>query len=98
MSPYKKHDYSLLTGLALSSLLNNTLLFYSTGNTKVLASVFGPRESERRAEMLDDEAKVVCKCNKPPFAGGGERQKKVKNDRKMENMATIIQVRRRMVF
>lgn len=68
------------------------------GNTKVLATVFGPRDARwmagggnNHADVQIDTATLRCRLNKPAFAGMGERQRKLRNDRKAHDMALTLQ-------
>jgi len=52
------------------------------GNTKVIASVYGPREAKRRSDQLHDRAIVTCEYTITSFATS-ERKKRSKGDRRL---------------
>ena len=54
--------------------------YLEMGNTKVLCSVFGPKESSQRSKALFDRAVITCECSTAPFATG-ERRKRFKGDK-----------------
>ncbi|CAH8512431.1 unnamed protein product [Dicrocoelium dendriticum] len=62
------------------------------GNTKVLASVVGPRPCRFRSEVKPGEVILVCRYYKPPFSStSGERRKISARDRSMNDYATTIE-------
>ncbi|KAG5445988.1 Exosome complex component RRP41 [Clonorchis sinensis] len=62
------------------------------GNTKVMASVVGPRPCRFKGDMKPDEATLVCKYNKPPFSStSGERRKVSNRDRSTSDFAATIE-------
>lgn len=55
--------------------------YLEQGNTKVLAVVYGPKETTRRSDALHDRAILACDFSSAPFAGT-ERRKRRAGDRK----------------
>ena len=60
------------------------------GNTRILVSVFGPRECTSKAKELHDRAAVCCECNIAPYSTGGDRRKRTKGDRLVNELSTLI--------
>eukprot|EP00471_Norrisiella_sphaerica_P009332 CAMPEP_0184501750 /NCGR_PEP_ID=MMETSP0113_2-20130426/48470_1 /TAXON_ID=91329 /ORGANISM="Norrisiella sphaerica, Strain BC52" /LENGTH=244 /DNA_ID=CAMNT_0026890627 /DNA_START=18 /DNA_END=752 /DNA_ORIENTATION=+ len=56
------------------------------GNTKIIASVYGPREAKRRSEALHDRAFVTCEYTTAPFATN-ERKQRRKADRRLKEIS-----------
>eukprot|EP00823_Brevimastigomonas_motovehiculus_P000453 TRINITY_DN10557_c0_g1_i1.p1 TRINITY_DN10557_c0_g1~~TRINITY_DN10557_c0_g1_i1.p1 ORF type:complete len:245 (+),score=36.02 TRINITY_DN10557_c0_g1_i1:59-793(+) len=62
---------------------------YEQGNTKMIACVYGPRESKTKSKTLHDRAVVTCEYNVASFSG--MQYKKVsKNDRRNKEIALMI--------
>mmetsp|Transcript_14999 Transcript_14999/g.26994 ORF Transcript_14999/g.26994 Transcript_14999/m.26994 type:complete len:248 (+) Transcript_14999:58-801(+) len=62
------------------------------GNTKVLATVYGPREAKNRGQSLHDRAVVTCEYSITNFATS-ERKERSKNDRRLrENGLALKQI------
>ena len=62
---------------------------FESGNTKILASVFGPRDAGRdRSEART--GRVVCHVSTAPFSSGGERRKRSRRDRMTRELGHII--------
>ncbi|KAF7255244.1 hypothetical protein EG68_07571 [Paragonimus skrjabini miyazakii] len=62
------------------------------GNTKVMASVVGPRPCRFKGDMKPDEVTLVCKYSKPPFSStSGERRKLTARDRSTNDYAAAIE-------
>lgn len=51
------------------------------GNTRVIASVHGPREASRRKDAEHDQAVLACEIHVAPFAGN-ERRKRRQGDKR----------------
>jgi exosome complex component RRP41 len=66
--------------------------YVEMGNTKVLVTVSGPHEvaSAQQARASDAAAFVVCDVAMAPFATG-ERKKRAKGDRRLQEYALLIQ-------
>lgn len=61
---------------------------FESGNTKILASVFGPRDvGKDRNEAM--EARITCQVTTAPFSTG-ERRKRSKRDRQIRELASIL--------
>ncbi|KAF5400346.1 Exosome complex exonuclease RRP41 [Paragonimus heterotremus] len=62
------------------------------GNTKVMASVVGPRPCRFKGDIKPDEVTLVCKYSKPPFSStSGERRKLTARDRSTNDYAAAIE-------
>ncbi|KAG1660225.1 hypothetical protein FOA52_005095 [Chlamydomonas sp. UWO 241] len=62
---------------------------FEMGNTKVLASVFGPHEVMKRGERDDDKAILKCEYSMAAFSTG-ERRRRGKSDRRSAEISLII--------
>jgi len=62
---------------------------FTQGNTSVLATVYGPRESKQRSAGGTDEAVIVVEYSVAPFAGN-ERKVIGKGDRRSKESAAVI--------
>uniref|UniRef100_A0A383VD35 Uncharacterized protein n=1 Tax=Tetradesmus obliquus TaxID=3088 RepID=A0A383VD35_TETOB len=62
---------------------------FEMGNTQVLASVFGPREVESRADIKQDRAIVKCEYAMANFSTG-ERRRRGKADRRSTELSKVI--------
>ncbi|GAB5360908.1 hypothetical protein AAMO2058_000668100 [Amorphochlora amoebiformis] len=60
------------------------------GNTKVIASVYGPREAKRKGDVLHDRAIVTCEMSITSFATS-ERKQRSKTDRRLKERSLAIQ-------
>ena len=60
------------------------------GNTRVLVSVFGPRECRSKAKELHDRAVISCECMMSPYSNSGERKQRSKSDRATAEPATML--------
>jgi exosome complex component RRP41 len=63
--------------------------YFEQGNTKVLATVFGPHEVTVKSKALHDRAIVNCEYSMAPFSTG-ERKKKSKGDRRATEISLVI--------
>ncbi|KAL6073658.1 Exosome complex component RRP41 [Balamuthia mandrillaris] len=63
--------------------------YYQQGNTKVVASVFGPREVVRKGQALHDRAIVTCEYSMATFSSG-ERRRKAKGDRRATEISLVM--------
>jgi exosome complex component RRP41 len=63
--------------------------YYEQGNTKVLASVYGPREVTGRNQALHDRAIINCEYSMATFSTG-ERKKKSKGDRRSTEISLLL--------
>mmetsp|Transcript_2988 Transcript_2988/g.4414 ORF Transcript_2988/g.4414 Transcript_2988/m.4414 type:complete len:244 (-) Transcript_2988:180-911(-) len=59
------------------------------GNTKVLASVYGPREAKLRSKSLHDRAYVTCEYTMTSFATS-ERKRRSKGDRRLKEYSLAL--------
>lgn len=64
--------------------------YYEQGHTRVLAAVYGPRETRQRAESEHDRAVIRCEVSLGGFASAA-RRKTWKGDRRSTALATLIQ-------
>eukprot|EP00891_Asterochloris_glomerata_P004359 jgi/Astpho2/4359/fgenesh1_pm.00066_%23_5_t len=62
---------------------------FSMGNTKVLASVFGPKQASSRATEKHGMATVRCEYAMAPFSTG-ERRKQGRSDRRAAELSAVI--------
>lgn len=62
---------------------------YEQGNTKVVVSVYGPKEVERRSDMKHDQASVTCEFQLAPFSNP-ERTKLGRNSKRTKEMESIL--------
>jgi exosome complex component RRP41 len=60
------------------------------GNTKVIASVYGPRETKQKANIIHDRALIKCQYSMAPFSTSSRRAKR-SNDRRFVEIAMTIQ-------
>jgi exosome complex component RRP41 len=60
------------------------------GNTRILVSVYGPRECSSKAKELHDRASVSCECTMAPYSNSGERKKRSKTDRATTELSTML--------
>eukprot|EP01102_Stenamoeba_stenopodia_P022610 TRINITY_DN9502_c0_g1_i1.p1 TRINITY_DN9502_c0_g1~~TRINITY_DN9502_c0_g1_i1.p1 ORF type:complete len:250 (+),score=48.24 TRINITY_DN9502_c0_g1_i1:154-903(+) len=65
--------------------------YFEQGNTKALATVYGPREvpAYRRASSLHDRAIINCEYSMATFSTG-ERKRKTKGDRRATEISLVI--------
>ncbi|KAI9595786.1 putative exosome complex exonuclease RRP41 [Syncephalis fuscata] len=63
--------------------------YIEQGNTKVLAVVYGPRETRHRAQVMHDRVYINVEYTVVPFSTG-ERKKRSKNDRRLLESALAI--------
>ncbi|KAI9292865.1 exosome component 4 [Neoconidiobolus thromboides FSU 785] len=63
--------------------------YLELGNTKVLATVYGPREPRKRSAILHDRAFINVEINVSPFSTS-ERKKRSKNDKRIMEMAQSV--------
>lgn len=59
------------------------------GNTKVLASVYGPHEVKNRSKVLHDSCVINCQFSMASFSTG-ERKSRSKGDRKSQDIGLTI--------
>lgn len=65
--------------------------YYEQGHTRVLAAVYGPRESKQRGEMAENDRAVIrCEVSTASFATAA-RRRAWKGDRKSTAMADVLQ-------
>jgi len=62
---------------------------YEQGNTKVIATVYGPREPKQRSKALHDRCIITCEYTVAGFARG-ERKKLAKGDRRGKENGLLI--------
>jgi exosome complex component RRP41 len=62
--------------------------YLEMGNTKLFATVLGPRESAKKSETQLDRARVIVSLQLSPFSGSERR--KHRNDRKNTEMEIVI--------
>uniref|UniRef100_A0A7C8ZNV5 tRNA nucleotidyltransferase n=1 Tax=Opuntia streptacantha TaxID=393608 RepID=A0A7C8ZNV5_OPUST len=62
---------------------------FEMGNTKVIAAVYGPREVENKAELINDQALVRCEYTMANFSTG-DRVRKPKGDRRSTEISLVI--------
>lgn len=62
---------------------------YTQGNTKVIASVYGPVECKRRGDSMHDRCLVTCEYTVATFATS-ERKRFQKGDRRSKEYALLI--------
>ena len=60
------------------------------GYTKVLVTIYGPRECENRAKRTNDKAIISCSYNKATFSSG-VRMRKLITDKKSTEVSVMIQ-------
>jgi len=77
-----KCKLGFLTGVDGSAL-------FEQGHTKVIASVYGPREVKKRAEALHDRAFITCEYSQATFSTS-ERKVRSKQDRRSKEYALLI--------
>uniref|UniRef100_A0A061RIF6 Exosome complex component RRP41 n=1 Tax=Tetraselmis sp. GSL018 TaxID=582737 RepID=A0A061RIF6_9CHLO len=63
---------------------------FQMGNTKVMASVFGPRETVLRSQEVHDRATLSCECAMAPFSTGGDRRRRGKSDRLATELTMVV--------
>ncbi|RKP07866.1 ribosomal protein S5 domain 2-type protein [Thamnocephalis sphaerospora] len=63
--------------------------YIEQGNTKVLAVVYGPRETRHRAQVMHDRAYINVEYLVAPFSAG-ERKKRSKNDKRLLELALAV--------
>ncbi len=74
--------------LGLFSHVDGSAL-YEQGNTKIIASVYGPREASRRGDAEHDRAVVSCEYSVTSFSTG-ERKKRSKMDRRLRERSLAL--------
>lgn len=62
---------------------------FEQGNTKVIATVYGPREAKQRSKALHDRCFITCEYSVAGFARG-ERKKLAKGDRRGKENGLLI--------
>ncbi|GMH01255.1 hypothetical protein Nepgr_003094 [Nepenthes gracilis] len=62
---------------------------FEMGNTKVIAAVYGPREVENKAHLINDQALVRCEYTMANFSTG-DRMRKPKGDRRSTEISLVI--------
>lgn len=63
--------------------------FVEIGNTRVIASVHGPREAYRRKDAEHDQAVIACEIHVAPFAGNERRKHKLGDKRDAEASSSL---------
>ena len=63
--------------------------YLESGNTKVIAAVFGPREVRHHASKQDERATVNCEFSMATFSTG-ERRRRGKGDKRAQEIALLI--------
>eukprot|EP01114_Cavostelium_apophysatum_P015881 TRINITY_DN4415_c0_g1_i2.p1 TRINITY_DN4415_c0_g1~~TRINITY_DN4415_c0_g1_i2.p1 ORF type:complete len:252 (+),score=23.22 TRINITY_DN4415_c0_g1_i2:104-757(+) len=63
--------------------------YFEQGNTKVIATVYGPHEVTSKNKALHDRAIINCEYSMATFSTG-ERKKKTKGDRRSKEISLII--------
>ncbi|GAQ84546.1 3'-5'-exoribonuclease family protein [Klebsormidium nitens] len=63
--------------------------YLEMGNTKVLATVYGPHEVSQRSQSLHDRALVHCEYSMATFSTG-ERRRRPKGDRRSVELSLVI--------
>jgi exosome complex component RRP41 len=63
--------------------------YLEQGNTKVIASVYGPREMKRRADAIHDRADVKCEFSRATFSTS-ERKYQSKNNRQSKEIQVLL--------
>ena len=64
--------------------------YLEMGNTKVMASVYGPREVAQQSQSEHDRAIIRCEYSSASFSSG-ERRRKQKNDKKVTEIGLLLQ-------
>lgn len=64
--------------------------YVEQGNTKVIASVYGPHAVVNRSKTIEDRAFINCQFSMATFSTG-ERKKRPKGDRKSTEISLILQ-------
>lgn len=65
-------------------------VYYEQGHTRVLAAVYGPRESRQRGDSEHDRAVIRCEVSTAGFATAA-RRRTWKGDRRSTSLATVVQ-------
>jgi exosome complex component RRP41 len=63
--------------------------YFEQGNTKVLASVYGPREVESRGKAVHNRCIINCEYSMATFSTG-ERKNKTKGDRRAKEISLVL--------
>eukprot|EP01116_Phalansterium_solitarium_P001332 TRINITY_DN11122_c0_g1_i1.p1 TRINITY_DN11122_c0_g1~~TRINITY_DN11122_c0_g1_i1.p1 ORF type:complete len:260 (+),score=55.50 TRINITY_DN11122_c0_g1_i1:107-886(+) len=63
--------------------------YLQQGNTKLVATVYGPCQVSERHQALHDRAVIKCEFSSAPFSTG-ERKRKSKQDRRAAEMALLL--------
>lgn len=74
--------------LALFSRVDGSA-YYEQGNTKVMASIYGPHEVTQRRDAMHDRAHINCEYSMAAFSTS-ERKKYSKQDRRFTEIAMMI--------
>jgi exosome complex component RRP41 len=81
------HQHNSLTPCLLSHVDGSAL--YEQGNTKIIASVYGPREAKRRTDSIHDRAAVTCEYSVTSFSTS-ERKQRSKSDRRLKERSLAL--------
>ncbi|EIE24670.1 ribosomal protein S5 domain 2-like protein [Coccomyxa subellipsoidea C-169] len=63
---------------------------FEMGNTKVIATAYGPKVADNRSQALHNRAIVKCDYAEAAFSTGNRRQRRGRGDRKTTELASTI--------